>query len=225
MARADTITAPRPAGGTTADTGARLAAGIYSFPQAAAIVGRCNDVTRAQLRRWLAVVIAPTGGPHSIETVSFLDLVSLETVRRFRDHGTSLQKVRKVLQALRSAEPEIARPLAHRSFFTDGVSVWADVVGRTEEIVGQNRQQMAFREAVRTFADEIRFVDDVAAAWDISPWVGIDPRVCFGAPVVRGTRIPVKTVMANLAVTTHEEVADWYELSIRQVKGVADFCS
>lgn len=225
MARADTITAPRPAGGTTADADARLAAGIYSFPQAAAIVGRRNDVTRAQLRRWLAVVIAPTGGPHSIETVSFLDLVSLETVRRFRDHGTSLQKVRKVLQALRSAEPEIARPLAHRSFFTDGVSVWADVVGRTEEIVGQNRQQMAFREAVRTFADEIRFVDDVAAAWDISPWVGIDPKVCFGAPVVRGTRIPVKTVMANLAVTTHEEVADWYELSIRQVKGVADFCS
>ncbi|MCY4279602.1 MAG: DUF433 domain-containing protein, partial [Acidimicrobiaceae bacterium] len=137
--------------------------------------------------------------------------------------GTSLQKVRKVLEALRVAVPSVARPLAHRSFFTDGVSVWADIVGRTEEIVGRNSQQLAFRDALRTFADEIRFVDDVAAAWDISPWVGIDPRVCFGAPVVRGTRIPVKTITANLTGATVEEVADWYELSIRQVRGVAEF--
>ncbi|MCY4067818.1 MAG: DUF433 domain-containing protein [Acidimicrobiaceae bacterium] len=205
------------------DTAARLSEGIYSFPQAADIVGRRNGVTRGQLRRWIAVVIAPTGETHSIDTISFLDLVSLETVRRFRDQGTSLQKVRKVLEALRVAVPSVARPLAHRSFFTDGVSVWADIVGRTEEIVGRNSQQLAFRDALRTFADEIRFVDDVAAAWDISPWVGIDPRVCFGAPVVRGTRIPVKTITANLTGATVEEVADWYELSIRQVRGVAEF--
>ena len=203
----------------------RLSAGIYSFPQAAAIVGRSNGVTREQLRRWLAVIIAPTGGPHSIETISFLDLVSLETVRRFRDQGASLQKVRKVLTALRSAEPQIARPLAHRSFFTDGVNVWVEVVGRTEEIVGRNLKQLAFRDAVKTFAHEIRFVDEVASAWDISPWVGIDPAVCFGTPVVRGTRIPVRTIMANLADATDEEVADWYELSVRQVRGVAEFCS
>ena len=171
------------------------------------------------------MIIAPTGGPHPIETISFLDLVSLETVRRFRDHGTSLQKVRKVLGALRSAEPEIARPLAHRSFFTDGVNVWVDMLGRTEELVGRNLRQMAFRDAVRTFAYEIRFVNDIAAAWDISPWVGIDPAVCFGAPVVRGTRIPVKTIVTNLADATEEEVADWYELSVNQVKGVAEFAA
>ncbi len=202
---------------------ARLSEGIYSFPQAAAIVGRHSLATREQLRRWLAVIIAPTGGPHSMETASFLDLVSLETVRRFRDQGTSLQKVRKVLEALRTAEPDVARPLAHRSFFTDGVSVWADVVGRTEELVGRNRRQLAFRDAVRTFADEIRFVNDAAAAWDISPWVGIDPLVCFGAPTVRGTRIPVKTILANLADATEWEVADWYELSVCQVRGVAEY--
>jgi len=206
-----------------AGAAARLSEGIYSFPQAADIVGRRSLATREQLRRWLAVIIAPTGGPHSIETVSFLDLVSLETVRRFRDQGTSLQKVRKVLEALRTVEPDVARPLAHRSFFTDGVSVWADVVGDTEELVDRNRRQLAFRDAVRTFADEIRFVNDAAAAWDISPWVGIDPVVCSGAPTVRGTRIPVKTILANLADATEWEVADWYELSVCQVRGVAEY--
>ncbi len=207
------------------DTAARLSKGIYSFPQAVDIVGRRNGVPREQLRRWLAVVVAPTGGAHSIETISFLDLVSLEAVCRFRGKGTSLQKVRKVLEALRSAEPDVASPLAHRSFFTDGVNVWADVVGNIEEIVGRDRRQMALRDAVRTFADEIRFVDDIAAAWDISPWVGIDPKVCFGAPVVRGTRIPAKTITANLADATAEEVANWYELSVRQVRGVAEFAA
>lgn len=214
---------PTTAAVPAADAAARPCDGIYSFPQAAAIVGRRSRATREQLRRWLAVVIAPTGGVHSIETISFLDLVSLETVRRFRDQGTSLHKVRKVLEALRTAEPDVARPLAHRSFLTDGGSVWADVVGHTEELVGRNRRQLAFRDALRTFADEIRFVNDSAAAWDISPWVGIDPLVCFGAPAVRGTRIPVRTILANLADATEQEVADWYELSVCQVRGVAEF--
>ena len=216
---------PPTAAAHAADAAARLSEGIYSFPQAAAIVGRRSLATREQLWRWLAVIIAPTGGARSIETVGFLDLVSLETVRRFRDQGTSLQKVRKVVEALRTADPDVARPLAHRSFFTDGASVWADIVGRTEELVGRNRRQMAFRDAVRTFADEIRFVNDAAAAWDISPWVGIDPLVCFGAPTVRGSRIPVKTILANLADATEREVADWYQLSVCQVRGVAEFAA
>lgn len=158
--------------------------------------------------------------------ISLLDLVSLEAVCRFRDQGTSLQKVRKVFEALREAEPDIAYPLARRSFFTDGVSVWARVHGRhTQEIVGRHRGNLTFTRAIKTLAHEIRFVNDVAAAWDISPWVAIDPAVRFGAPVVRGTRIPVSTIMANLAEATEEEVADWYQLSVRQVRGVAEFAA
>lgn len=202
-----------------------LCHGIYSFPQASAIVGRGGLAAPAQLRRWLAVIVAPTGSPPNMETISFLDLVSLETVRRFRLQGTSLQKVRKVLEALHNAAPEVTRPLAHRSFFTDGADVWADVVGRTEELVGRNPGQLAFRDAVRVFADEIRFVDGTASAWDISPWVDIDPSVCFGAPVVRGTRIPVRTIVDNLSEVCEREVADWYELSTAQVRGVAEFAA
>jgi len=205
----------------------RLCAGIYSFPQAAAIVGRRGRATPQQLRRWLTAIVVRSGesDPVEIETVSFLDLVSLETVSRLRDQGASLQKVRKVLEALRVAEPNLARPLAHRSFFTDGISVWAELLEGTEELVGRHPRQLAFREAVRVFADEIRFVDDTATAWDISPWVDIDPSVCFGSPVVRGTRIPVKTIVTNLAEAPVREVADWYELSVAQVRGVAEFAA
>ena len=201
------------------------AAGVYSFPQAAEIVGRRHDATRSQLRRWLAVVVPPANHYPDANVISFLDLVSLETVCRFRDQGTSLQKVRKVLETLRSAAPHIAHPLARRSFFTDGVSVWVGVHGHSEEIVGRYRGHLTFTKAIKTFAHEIRFVNDVAAAWDVSPWVGIDPAVCFGAPVVRGTRIPVSTIMANLTEATEEEVADWYQLSVCQVRGVVEYAA
>lgn len=171
------------------------------------------------------MVTPPTNRDPESNVISFLDLVSLETVCRFRDQGTSLQKVRKVFEALRSAEPGITHPLARRSFFTDGVSVWARVNGHTQEIVGRYRGNLTFTRAIKTLAHEIRFVSDVAVAWDISPWVAIDPAVRFGAPVARGTRIPVSTVMANLAEATEEEVADWYQLSVCQVRGVAEFAA
>ncbi len=206
----------------------RLREGIYSFPQAAAIVGRRGQATPQQVRRWLAVIVDPSENSSPtvrIDTVSFLDLVSLETVSRLRCQGTSLQKVRKVLEALHVTRPGLGRPLAHRSFFSDSISVWAELMDETGELVGRHPQQLALRDAVRVFADEIRFVDDTASAWDISPWVDIDPLVCFGAPVVRGTRVPVTTIIANLEVADESEVADWYELSVNQVRGVAEFAA
>lgn len=146
-------------------------------------------------------------------------------VCRFRDQGTSLQRVRRVLDVLRDEWPDIAHPLARRSFFTDGASVWVQLHGTTEEIVGHNKGHAVFADAIRTFAHEIRFVDDIATAWDVSEWVEIDPAVCFGAPVVRGTRIPARTIAANLAVASTEEVADWYGLSVSQVNGVAAYAA
>ena len=203
---------------------ARLAEGIYSIPQAGNIVGRRHRATGKQLRRWLAVVVPPSGVDTTPDVISFLDLVSLEAVCRLRDQGVSLQRVRKALDALHRVQPDIAHPLARRSFFTDGMNLWGNVVtDSAEEIVGRNRAQFVLLDAIKTFAHEIRFIDDLASAWDIAPWVGIDPAVCFGAPVVRGTRIPVSTIMTNIAEATEEEVADWYGLSVRQVRGVVDY--
>ncbi|MDE0322116.1 MAG: hypothetical protein OXH86_00190 [Acidimicrobiaceae bacterium] len=40
-------------------TGTAMGAGIYSFPQAAQIVERSRDVSRAQIRRWMTVAGHP----------------------------------------------------------------------------------------------------------------------------------------------------------------------
>ena len=42
-------------------------------------------------------------------------------------------------------------------------------------------------------------------------------------PTVRGTRVPVRTVLANLQVGKPGEVADWYGLTLDEVQGVRDY--
>ncbi len=202
---------------------ASIGAGIYSFPQAAQIVERNRDVSRTQIRRWFSVVRPPTHHKDVTATVGFLDLIGLEMVCRFRDSGTSLQKVRRVLSAVRERFPAIAHPLAHESFYTDGHSVWMEFQGHAEEILGDRKGQRSITSAIKTFAEEIQFVGGCAASWDIAQWIEINPRISHGAPVVAGTRIPVTAIVASLAEDSPQEVARGFNLSVTRVKACAEY--
>lgn len=162
--------------------------------------------------------------------LSFDDLVSLEIVGRFRSVGTSLQKVRALDERLHARYPELDRPFAYKVFFTDGASVWEQEIGEdgpiATEVVGRRKNHRVWLPAIQTFAKEIRY--DVgspphAVGWTLSPWVEINPGVQFGAPVVRGTRVPVRAIVANLAEGSPAEVAEWYGLSVKQVLGAKDY--
>ena len=210
-------------GASEVATGAACGAGIYSFPQVAQIVERDRDVSRAQIRRWMTVVRPPTHHKDAAATIGFLDLIGLEMVCRFRDRGASLQRVRRVLDGMRERFPHIHHPLAHESFYTDGHSVWIEFQGHAEEIVGNRTGQRAITSAIKTFAEEIQFIDGRAASWDVARWIEINPRICFGAPVVAGTRIPVKAIVASLKEDPPEEVARGFNLSVTRVKACAEF--
>jgi uncharacterized protein (DUF433 family) len=202
--------------------------GIYSLPEALSILRhRGRGVSARSLNLWVNSGLTPgvPGNDHDPALLTFHDLVSVEVIRRFREEGTSLQAVRKIQADLREiVPPHITRPFATRVFFyTDGRSVWAQFGDVAREVVGRRAGHLVIPDAIRTFAREIRFVDDVATGWELSPDVEIDPRVQFGAPVVRGTRIPVSTIAAQLRAGTPEQVADWYALTVRQVEGVAQY--
>jgi uncharacterized protein (DUF433 family)/DNA-binding transcriptional MerR regulator len=217
--------------------------GIYSFPVAAKLLSRHQPgLSPARLRYWMETGLTPAslgktpGGSHLL---SFHDLVSLELVRRFRMSDVSLQRVRKLESELRRRYPRIVRPMAYDIFYTDGSAIWQqfnpddDTV--VEEIVGRRSGHYAWTPAIRTFAEEIRYepeeasrtdethVPRKAAAWNLSRWVEIDPSVQFGAPVVRGTRIPVSAIIADLGVGSTEEVAEWRGLRVEQVEDVRDY--
>ena len=199
--------------------------GIYSLRQAAGIVSRNRDFTRSQVRRWLTVVKPPGHGKHRRVTISFLDLVGLEMVCRFRDEGASPQRVRKVLEGMLARFPDLRHPLAQEAFYTDGHSVWIDFDGHVEEIAGNFKGHMAIREAIKSFAEEIRFVDGRATSWSVAPLIEIDPRVSFGDPVIQGTRVPVRSIVSCLEVDPPERVARGFEVSLEKVEACAAFAS
>lgn len=127
-----------------------------------------------------------------------------------------------------SAEYELARPFAYKLFYTDGASIWArenEDNAHAIELVGKYSDHYVWCEAIETFAESIRFEGSPphATSWELSPWVEIDPTIRFGKPIVRGTRVAIHTIAANLETGSPTEVADWYGLRVEQVEGVRDY--
>ena len=54
-----------------------------------------------------------------------------------------------------------------------------------------------------------------------------DPKICGGEPVIRGTRVTLKTVLASLAegATTEDILADFPTLSAQDVRAVIAFAA
>ena len=98
----------------------------------------------------------------------------------------------------------------------------ADVPGSTPDSCNQS-----FAEEVRYEPEEAALATEYlprkAVAWNLSTWVEINPSVQFGAPIVRGTRIPISAIIADLGSGSPEEVAKWRGLGIEQVEDVRDY--
>ncbi|MGH9106537.1 MAG: hypothetical protein ACRDZX_12025, partial [Acidimicrobiales bacterium] len=162
---------------TSTLTAPAFGTGIYSFPEAARILGlRAADVRAETLRRWVAG-LAPSSvglGPDELRLLSFHDLVSLEVVRRFRRSGVSLQKLRKLEVVLADSLPGLARPFAQRLFFTDGAAMWADLATtgaepQVFELVVRRAGHYVWLPVIETIAQEIRFgAQNEAVAWELT---------------------------------------------------------
>jgi uncharacterized protein (DUF433 family)/DNA-binding transcriptional MerR regulator len=212
---------------TTISDDLDLGTGIYSISDAVHIVGRSvGRATPDQVRYWVREGLTSPAIVAGKQLLSFQDLVSLEMVSRFRHRGISLQAVRAAERNLRRRHPDLRRPFANLVFYTDGQNLWT-VVGPVDdpqllEILGMT-DQYAWHKAVETFAREITFANGSATVWRPNKWVEINPRVQFGEPVIAGTRVPVRTIIANLEVGSPTEVAKWYGLSKQQVTGARKY--
>ncbi|WP_457549695.1 DUF433 domain-containing protein [Archaeoglobus sp.] len=57
-------------------------------------------------------------------------------------------------------------------------------------------------------------------------WVEINPEICSGKPVVKGTRIPVKIILELFANGwTIEDIEEEYDLTEEQIKDSIRFAS
>jgi len=61
---------------------------------------------------------------------------------------------------------------------------------------------------------------------EIAPRIVVDPQIRFGKPVIRGTRVPVHTIIAKLAGgMAAEEVAREYEVTPEDIRAALAYAA
>lgn len=211
-----------------------LGTGTYGLNEAA----RLAQVHSSTARYWF--LGAPSSGRkplfrtddlrvvNSNRAVSFLDLIDLLVVGRFRAAGVKLQTIRKVYARLRG-DLESTHPFSMRELLTDGQTIFMrtlDHVGdaHLSEVISS---QHAMPEVLDPYLQKIEYSTDtrLAARWHIADGIIIDPDKSFGKPVVasEGTSTYV-LAQAYWANNKDEDlVADLFDTSPQAVRQAVAF--
>ena len=213
---------------------------------AVAEAGRLVGLTAGRVSRWLrgyeysygdAVPGQPPvlqGSGTESSYASFLDLVDLLFVKRFLDHGLSLQKVRRALDEARQVLG--TNHFARQTFFTDGGSIFLRLQkeahkGRGEAILElMSGGQWVIAPVIRELARQIEFgsPEGLASRWyplGRNRPVVLDPMVSFGAPSIAGRG--VKTINIHDLYVAEDErlepVRAWWGLTDAEIQAAVGF--
>jgi len=211
-----------------------LGNGVYGYREAA----RLTRVKRACIREWFRIRAArakwlsvfrsdykPVERDHAI---SFLDLIDVFVTGQLREHGVSLQTLRRVHTRLQD-ELNTPHPFCRRELLSDGRIVFTrgmDEKGQ-EELKEVLTHQKVFPQIILPFLKRIDYdeVSKLAERWRIARLVVIDPRICFGKPVVEEYSIPTAVLSDAYRANNHdaELVADWFNVNADYVLAAVEF--
>lgn len=160
---------------------------------------------------------------------SFQDLIDLLFVKRFLDHGISLQRVRRALDELQ--EILGTSHFARQTFFTDGANIFLEVQEKGEAILELLRGgQWVSPSVIRQLATEIDFEspEGLARRWyPLGPGrpVVLDPFVSFGAPSIVGRGVKTANIhdMFNAENESLASVQAWWSLSNTEIEAAVEF--
>jgi uncharacterized protein (DUF433 family) len=214
------------------DTGAQaLSRGVYAASEAARVAHL--DVQR--LRRLLAGYsfrakggkrrappVFPRDNAGSSAALTFDDLIEVLYVKGFRDHGVSMQEIRKVHDEARR-ELGGNHPFATKSFETDGRRIFRRFVHLGKERLEDARLKQQVERVV--FDPLMKSIDHDAITKDASTYwpmghdglVMLDPRYAFGEPVVSVAHVPTRVLYQASRNSSRQTVARWYRVSPEEV--------
>ena len=211
-----------------------------SYPAAEA--GRLVGLKAGRVRRWLKGYgysygdtvryqppVLQRSGTRSTSYASFLELVDLLFVKRFLDHGVSLQRVRR---ALNEAHEILGTDhFARQTFFTDGGNIFLQIRDRGDAILELlSEGQWVIAPLIRQLAEQIEFESPAGLARRWYPLgrsrpVVLDPFVSFGAPSIVGRGVKTANVH-DLFVAENESlvaVRAWWDLTEAEIEAAVEF--
>lgn len=219
--------------------GTFLGKGIYSVAEAARLTG----VNAQRISRWVNGYAFQSSGERRESNplwerqlpviddkvaLGFLDLMEVRFVKAFMEKGVSLQSIRTA--ATRAKELfQIDHALCTNRFHTDGRTILAEIGQQSgeKELLDLVKNQYAFDRVLRPYLKGVEFEQEVIARW----WplgqknkVVIDPDRSFGAPIT--SEQGVQTAIISRAFKAEDSidlVADWYEVSKKEIRDALKF--
>jgi uncharacterized protein (DUF433 family) len=170
--------------------------------------------------------ITPAFGSGSARRYSFTDLVRLKTVCELRRNSVSLQMIRKALAYLGDRYPDLTPPIAQlRLLAVDGQFYVVQTLQEVESL--RKRGQLILEVRIGKYAEELcKRVEELRNKQkQINRWIEIRLEVQAGTPVVKGTRIPLKTVAKYLRAgyTPAQICADLPTLTEEAIEAVRSY--
>ena len=211
-----------------------LGHGVYSLPEAATL----TRLKPRRVREWFQVrAIGPGHRPvfssdyppvDGDRAISFHDLIELFVAGQLRDHGLSLQTLRKVHKKLQG-DLQTRHPFCRREILTRGGQAFTlglDERGEEEMIEVLTRQRV-LPEILLPFLRRIDYdpATEMARRWCIADLVVIDPTICLGKPIIEGIGITTAVLAASYEANDQnaELVADWFRVHPKHVIAAVDF--
>ena len=202
--------------------------GIYDVPEAARYLraarrGRvAYNVGTVGLIRWIRSGLASLDlvDVHGNELlIGFEDLISMRVIAALRAAGVGWRDIRETERWLRETTGAL-RPFATETLWTGQGELFADWSQRlvSAALHGQLALDLLRQYLIPIHGLKFSTASNMAVAWEPFDDVVLDPLVQFGAPCIKGTRIPTRTICGMIeAGDSPAWVAGAYGLSEDEV--------
>jgi uncharacterized protein (DUF433 family) len=220
---------------------AYVGVGLYSYPEAARILG----VPAPKLRRWAGdyrpraegterlhkpVIVRHLGKGQPMLT--FVELMELYFVKLFRAEGVSMPTIRKAAEEA-ARRFGTSHPFAVQRFDTDGHRIFATLRenAREERVVEElGRGQLVFDTVARSFFRKLDYPDDGAVRryWPLGHEgrVVLDPQRAFGQPIDAESGVPTRALYEAVLADggqPPEAVAKWFDVPLAAVHAAVKY--
>lgn len=211
-----------------------LGHGVYVLSEAAQLTG----LKRARVREWFwrrvsdpvprSIFDGDYTGVAEGQSISFLELVEVFVAGQLREHGVSLQSLRRAHAKLQE-DWETRHPFARKEFRTDGQNVLVRALDEPERriVCEAITTSQVFESVIRPTLEKIDYdpISNLATKWHLAPLVVLNPRVCFGQPIVEPVGITTYVLAAFYLANGRnaKRVANWYEVEEKHVMAAVEY--
>lgn len=164
---------------------------------------------------------------------SFLDLIDLIFIKRFLEHGFTVQKMRKALDEVRSLTQ--GHHFAQRMFWTDGSKIYVEIAKSDSKNTRALLEllsggQWVISEVIKHDSKKIDFntVSGFAERWFPRGRRGhivVDPGINFGAPTIIGRGVETAIIFDVFEAEGEDfyRVSNWMDLPAPEIAHAVEF--